>query len=97
MSKDVSDWLYCSQLLLRRKLWRLEHSVFVSGRTILVKKKQGTDSTCSLQKDVHYNRVKGAKSLFTWRWGTPGRSGNPLRWGNPPVHIISHMVTPPIL
>ena len=24
------------------------------------------------------------KGLFTWRWGTPGR------WGNQPVHIISH-------
>ena len=23
--------------------------------------------------------------LFTWRWGTPGS------WGNPPVHIISHL------
>ena len=28
-----------------------------------------------------------SKGLFTWRWGTPG---NPLRWGSPPVHIISH-------
>ena len=25
--------------------------------------------------------------LFTWRWGTPGGCGNP------PVHIISQMVT----
>ena len=25
---------------------------------------------------------------------TPGKWGNPLRWGNPPVHIISHMVKP---
>ena len=24
------------------------------------------------------------KGLFTWRWGTPGR------WGNPPFRIISH-------
>ena len=24
------------------------------------------------------------KGLFTWRWGTP------VRWGNPPVHVISH-------
>ena len=30
------------------------------------------------------------KSLFTWRWGTPGRWDNPLRWGNPPIHIIYH-------
>ena len=37
------------------------------------------------------------QGLFTWRWGTPGRRGNPLRWGNLPVHIISHMVTPPIM
>ena len=28
--------------------------------------------------------------LFTWGWRTPGRWGNSLRWGNPPVHIISH-------
>ena len=26
------------------------------------------------------------KGLFTWRWGTPGA----FKWGNPPVHIISH-------
>ena len=31
-----------------------------------------------------------SKGLFTWRWGTPGRRGNPLRCGNPSVHIISH-------
>ena len=31
-----------------------------------------------------------SKGLFTWRWGTPGRSGNPLWWGNPPIHKISH-------
>ena len=30
------------------------------------------------------------KGLFTWRWGTPGGWDNLLRWGNPPVHIISH-------
>ena len=30
------------------------------------------------------------KSLFTWRWGTPGRGGNPFRSGNSPLHIISH-------
>ena len=30
------------------------------------------------------------KGLLTWRWGTPVRRGNPLRWGNLPVHIISH-------
>ena len=24
------------------------------------------------------------KGLFRWRWGTPGR------WGNPPLHIISY-------
>ena len=30
------------------------------------------------------------KGLFTWRRGTPGRWGNRLRCGNPPVHIISH-------
>ena len=30
------------------------------------------------------------KGLFTWRRGTPGRWGNRLRWGNLPVHIISH-------
>ena len=35
-------------------------------------------------------RFKLIKGLFTWRWGTPGRCGNPLRWGNPPVHTISH-------
>ena len=31
-----------------------------------------------------------SKGLFTWRWGTPGRRGNPLRWGNPPVHVTYH-------
>ena len=31
-----------------------------------------------------------AKGLCTRRWGTPSRRGNPLRWGNMPVHIISH-------
>ena len=30
------------------------------------------------------------KGLFTWRRGTPGRWGNRLRCGNPPVLIISH-------
>ena len=30
------------------------------------------------------------KGLFTLRRGTPGRWGNLLRWGNPPVHRISH-------
>ena len=30
------------------------------------------------------------KGLFTWRQGTPGRWGNRLRSGNPPVHITSH-------
>ena len=31
-----------------------------------------------------------SKGLFTWEWGTPGRWGNLLRRGNPPVLIISH-------
>ena len=26
-----------------------------------------------------------SKGLFTLSWGTPGRRGNPLRWGNLPV------------
>ena len=30
------------------------------------------------------------KGLFTWKWGTPGRWGNPLRSGNLPVRIIAH-------
>ena len=30
------------------------------------------------------------KGLLTWRWGNRDRFGSPLRWGNPPVHIISH-------
>ena len=30
------------------------------------------------------------KGVFTWRRGTPGKWGNPLRWSKPPVHIISH-------
>ena len=30
---------------------------------------------------------RNIKILFTWRWGTPGRCGNP------PVHIISRMAT----
>ena len=30
-----------------------------------------------------------ANGLLTWRWRTPGRRGNPLMWGNLPVHIIS--------
>ena len=30
------------------------------------------------------------KGLFTWRWSTPDRWGDLIRWGNPPVHIISH-------
>ena len=29
------------------------------------------------------------KGLFTWKWGAPRRGGNPLRWSNLPVHIIS--------
>ena len=35
-----------------------------------------------------WRAIKGirtlTKGLFTWRWGTPGK------WGNPPFHIISH-------
>ena len=31
------------------------------------------------------------KGLFTWRWVTPGRWDNLLRWGNPPVRTISHL------
>ena len=34
--------------------------------------------------------VLQSKGLFRWRWRTLGRWGNPLRWGNLPVHIISH-------
>ena len=30
--------------------------------------------------------------MFTWRWETPSRWGNLLRWGNPPVHIISLLI-----
>ena len=30
------------------------------------------------------NTSYNIKGLFTWRWGTPGR------WGNPPVHKMSH-------
>ena len=32
------------------------------------------------------------RAMLTWRWGTPGRQGNPPRWGNTPVHIISHFI-----
>ena len=38
-----------------------------------------------------------SKGLFTWRWGTPGRWGNLLWWGNRLVHVISHIVIPPIM
>ena len=45
----------------------------------------------SKSKMVALGRVEQeSKELFTWRWGTPGRCANPLRWGNPPVHIIFH-------
>ena len=37
-----------------------------------------------------------SKVLFTYRWGTPDRRSNPLRWGNQPVCIIFHMVALPI-
>ena len=49
-------------------------------------------STFSLLGPLHYPWVLRVvfKGLFTWMWGTPGRLGNPLWWGNPPVHIISH-------
>jgi len=42
-------------------------------------------------------RRSAIKGLFTWRWESRGSWGDLLRWGNPPVHIISHMVTPPIM
>ena len=38
-----------------------------------------------LSSDYHTSAVK-TKGLFTWRWGTPGR------WGNPPFHIISYFI-----
>ena len=35
--------------------------------------------------------VTGSKGLFMWTWDTPGW------WGNPPVHVIFHIVTQPIM
>ena len=36
------------------------------------------------------NTSYNIKGLFTWRCRTRGRWGNLLRWGNPPVHKMSH-------
>ena len=30
------------------------------------------------------------KGLFTWRWGTPGRCGNPLRWSKNITLLYMH-------
>ena len=49
-----------------------------------------TVSLACVAGDVFEVFLCSCKSLFTWRWGTPGRWDNPLRWGNPPVHIIYH-------
>ena len=43
-------------------------------------------NSATLDYNYYFLHLKG---LFTWGWGTPGRLGNPLRWGYPPVHIIS--------
>ena len=43
-------------------------------------------NSATLDYNYYFLHFKG---LFTWGWGTPGKLGNPLRWGYPPVHIIS--------
>ena len=43
-----------------------------------------------LTASLVYGKQVYSKSLFTWRWGTPGKWGNSLWWGKPPVHIISY-------
>ena len=45
-------------------------------------------SPASCPRDVAVD-LTYSEDLFTWRWVTPGRWGNLLRWGNPPVHILS--------
>ena len=37
-----------------------------------------------------WSEVRPTKGLLTWKWETTGRRANPLRWGNQPVHVISH-------
>ena len=34
-----------------------------------------------------------SKGLFTRRWGTLGKWGYPLRWGNPPIDIHFNFIT----
>ena len=33
-----------------------------------------------------------SKGLFTWRWGTPGRRGAPLRWGKTITLLYERLV-----
>ena len=43
-----------------------------------------------LESIPSYGKQVYSKSLFTWRWGTPGKWSNSLWWGKPPLHIISY-------
>ena len=40
--------------------------------------------TSSINYAMNYDSSVFTTGVFTWRWGTPGR------WGNPPVRITSH-------
>lgn len=44
-----------------------------------------------IESNLVYFKIFDTKGLFTWRQGTPGKWGNPLRWSNPPIHITSHV------
>ena len=37
-----------------------------------------------------------SQGLFTWRWGTPGRYGNPLRWGKKITLLYTQSYNPAI-
>ena len=68
------------------------HEASTFGTEALMSKNNNSFSSHKSETQVVQDWLKWSNfyGLFAWTRGTPGRHGNPLRWGNPPVHIISH-------
>ena len=82
-------------VLFDRSLQKL----FLSNKPVLPKTAELTNNRSDPHKfaDVLENSSNASKFGLRQRLraclhggGTPGRSGNPIRWGSPHVHIMSH-------
>ena len=70
-----------AQLIRRRKNGTLQCSYLEIPISMVMFARSSNTWTPALEGFCVLTITKG---LFTWKWGTPGR------WGNPPIHIISH-------